>query len=403
MALTNLRQILVSSESTFADSTSTSFATHIPVLEATATLNQERGDDGSAQSRKNQTRPGYMGIRSGSLELKVYLCGHNTAPTGALTATWLYTLLSDGLGGGDATGVGAVCSGGTSTTTALTFSGGTATQGSLMRVGVKGDTRADGQAYAVNGGGSGSATGFVALPAAPSNGDQVYPMLVVYPNDTGPTGSKRFCVMHAPTGAQFQLYGCVMESVSFDFPIGGLPTATLRYQAAYWTRQAISFPSSTTLENCNVAPIAAGSLNMNAFGTTTRSAISPTRISLTLDMGLAPKPVLSTAAQYQAIGGYERTKCIPDLEVTLPWENTFESFWDTDGSATTTRHFLATLSTVPGSAIAFYMPRAYPIGQRPSYVMDEQGVAQVTFKYRGQESTNTNSELVRSPIRIGLG
>jgi len=402
MSTFSLREVHYSSESTFGDSSTTTYATRFPVLDAVPTLEQERVSDGSLQSRQNESRPGYLGVRTGELELQTYICGHNTAPTGALTESWLADLLSDALGGINTAQVGTVLNG---TPSALSFptAAGTFTVGALGRIGAKGDGGADGQAFMFTSGGT-TGVPSIAAPSAPAAGAQFYPMLTVYPTETGHT-SKRFQVMHSSTGAQYHMYGCQMASLALDLPIGGLPKATMKYQAAYWKRSAISFPSSATLENCNVKPITGGSVAWADVGSTTRAILSPSSIEVSFDMGLAP--LMGPAANqqtYQTINGWVRTKCVPTVKITCPWETTFETLFDTDGSSTTHKQMMITLSAGnDGSALALYFPRLYPVGMRPSAVTDVNGVNYVVATFQGREGTTTTNDMTRSAFRIGLG
>ena len=398
-----LREVHYSSESTFGDSSTTTYATRIPVIEPPVlTISQERADDASLQSRSNESRPGYLGIRSASLEFKCYLGGHGTSPTAALTENWIADLLGDGLGGISTAAVGTVLNG-TPSVTSLPTAAGTFVAGGMGRIGTIGDGGGSGQAFVSSSAGT-TGTCLLALPAAPAAGAQYYAMTTVYPSETLGS-SKRFMVMHSTTGAQYHVYGCQLETVTFGLEWGALPTVTFRYVGAYWHRNPITFPSSATLEDCKTAPTGGGgSFAWQTTGTTTRATLSPSSVQLTLDMGLAQKmgPAANQAA-YQVINGYERTKIVPTLQITVPWEDTFESLFDTDGSSTTHKQFLWTLNSTPGAAVAIYLPRAYPVGMRPSGVVDSNGLNYVTATFRGRESATTTNELTRSAFRIGLG
>jgi hypothetical protein len=405
MGVYSLQELLWNDESSFAEyASSPGSATYTNRMAATnisLSVEQAREGDASIQSRQNESRPGYLMPRQATLEFTSYLYGHNTAPTGAAAATQLYTLLKDGLGGGSTSADGGTVDSATAGGATITSASTTWLRGAIYRVGTAAETRGAGQAAVVASVAGDVATMLNLLPGTPNASDQIYGGLQVYPAETAGT-TKRFMVGWTETGAQYHLFGCQLESLSFNLPIGGIPTVTLRYRGAYWDRSTVTVPTSNTLETCNVAPIAGGSVFLNSVGTATRAVVSPSSMSLSLDMGLAAKegPAASQAA-YQTINGYERTRCRASFSYTVPWASDPIGY-DTDGSDTTHKHVLVNLNPSAGRAVAIYMPRCYPTSPKP-VVTESAGLLYQTVNLICREGTDTTSELTKSNFRIYLG
>lgn len=405
MALFNLQELLWNDESSFAENASApgsnTYANRMAVTSMSLSVDQAREGDASIQSRQNESRPGYLMPRTASLEFTTYLYGHNTSPTGNLVATQLYTLLKDGLGGGSALADGGAASAATANGATITSLDTTWLRGAIYRVGSSGDGKGGGQATVVASVAANVATMLTELAGTPVATDVVYGGLVVYPQETAGT-TKRFLVGWTASGAQYHVMGCQLESITINLPIGGIPTITLRYRGAYWDRSTVTVPTANTLETCNAAPIAGGSIFLNTVGTATRAVISPASMSLSINMGLADKMGPSAGqATYQVINGYERTKCQASFSYTVPWVADPIGY-DTDGGDTVHKHVLATLNPSPGRSVAFYLPRAYPISPKP-VVSESGGLLYQTVTLQGREGTDTTTELTKSNFRIYLG
>jgi len=88
------------------------------------------------------------GVQGGSFTVSLYLCGHGSATTGSLTATAEENFISRCLGDLDATSDGGVVNTVTNAEQ-FTTTGVTVNNGGLIRVGVLGDGRGEGQYSAV--------------------------------------------------------------------------------------------------------------------------------------------------------------------------------------------------------------------------------------------------------------
>jgi hypothetical protein len=207
--------------------------------------------------------------------------------------------------------------------------------------------------------------------------------------------------------AQYHLMGGQLARLSLNLRPDMLPTITLGYEFAYWDQAAFTVPSGTAQSNWNTAPLGGGSVFFQTSGTTTRSVIiNGASISLSVDLGLVPMTGLSSSnANYQNITGWIRTKAVPTVSFTQQWSTTYQTLFDTDGSNTTAKQMLVTHSVSNGSSSSgWYCPNLYPVGDRPSVVVDSNGLAAVTATFRGrEEQTLTTNELTKSAFRILMG
>lgn len=414
MDLFKLQELHVSSEGSFLENAgspgSNTYTQRLPFESATVTLSQVRADDLTVQDRKNESRPGYLGLREGAIEFSGYVPGIMSDPGAAApTANWFYTLLSDGLGGGLASDDGGTISSATDADTFVTTGVSTITAGSMVFFGAKGDGRADGQVGVIGTWSAGSTQLLNALPGTPAAADVVKTGLNFYPTDAAPTVTKRFLVLNKTSGATFQLMGCQLDTVSFDFPIenGGPIKYTLRYQAAYWDQVAASspasLPSAATMPACDTAVIAGGSFVVQDFATTSRVTLPIRSLTLSLAMGLIAKrgPVVAQPA-YTNIYGWETQGCKPSVTYIQAWSSSEKAAHDVDGSSSTHKQVIFQSNATPGRRFAFCMPRAYRSGDTPQRT-EVAGLLGQTVTLMGRESSTTTSELTRSCIRFVLG
>ena len=408
MAVYAVQELQVISEAApVENSVSLAGAQRLPII-GTARFSpaSDRASDGSAQNRLAERRPGYLMPRSGgTLEFDVLFCGANVnTESGALSAThWLYVLLKDGLGGGNASQVGGVLNG-VPTVTSLPYSSGTPVLGGVVRVGQLGDLRAEGHPVVVGAVGT-PITALNALPTAPAAADKFRSAYMTYPSETlGAT--KRFMMGFTTTGAQWFAQGCQLESLTLAGQIGTVPVLTLRYKVGYWLRSAVTIPSSVTLEDCKSAAMAAGSFVLQTVGTTTRALEAASQFSLTIDMPLAEIPTLNGAQTLQTTADYARVGFRVGLSLTIPWAAAGkETDYDSDGSDSTHKYVLLAFSRGGGTTASegrhcgVFLPRLYPVGQRPGFT-EWNGLLYQTVLYEGREGTDVTNELTRSVVRF---
>lgn len=390
MASFATREVLVNDESSFCENAnsaaSNTYTVRLPVDDVQVTLNQERLPDVAIQNRQNERLPGYLGVRSAEITLTFPFYGASSAVTSTASANELYTLLKDGLGNGLL--VDGSVAGSTPTTTDLNT---TSTAEAVVLVGAKGDGKGDGQPFVYSDTGG---TGYVALPAAPAQSDVVYGSLMTYPKEN-PATTKRFLVGWTESGAQYSIMGCQLSAIAISLPIGEKPTIALTYQAAYWDQCTETIPHSVAMPNHNWAPVAGGSMNFQTVSTTTRNAISPRSVDLTIDLGLAAKIGPGGVGTYQHIVGWERTKAVAALDFEVPWSTTYQTLFDTDGSSTTHKHILFSSSATAGRCVGFYLRRAFPAGSRPTFT-DADGIRYQRVTYHAREGSSNTSDLTYS-------
>jgi hypothetical protein len=405
VAVHAVRELHYADESSFGELLQTT-TYRIPVSEVRVETTSGRSSDASLQNRLAESRPGFLLPRSGgTLDFDCDFAGAlvDTA-TGALAATWLQKLLADGLGGGDLTQVGGVA-GASATTTALTNATGTRTRGAIVRVGRKGDAAADGQAAVI---GNPDTSLLTALPSAPGATDVVRACLMSYPKETL-GAAKRFIVGFNSTlanGAQYAFHGCQLSGLTLKIDHAGIPQVTLQYRYAYWRDlTGFTIPSAVTLEDCKSAVSAGGSYLLQSVGTTTRALVQASACSLAVTLGLQAQIGQGGVASLQNIIGWVRTGIGAQLTLTIPWDSANATEYDSDGSDTTHKHFLACLSAGGGTTategrhVGFYLPRIYPIGARPAFT-NWNGLVYQDVVFATREGTDTTTDLSRSAFRF---
>lgn len=405
MSVFDVQELSVAFESNFAENNtapgSNTYTYRLPAKNTRMTLNQSRDSDGATQNYQNESRPGYLGIKTGSIEFTVPWPGHQTTAATTLVDTWFNELLGSALGNSTSSSTGTTCTAG-STATAVNVNSAVLAEGRILRVGVAGDAGGAGQAAVVSSTSGGITYNLLtALPAAPAAAAVVYNTLMAYPSET--MGSTvRFLCAWDDTYSAFHLMGCQAEAISISLEIGKVPEVTFRYRVAYWDNTNTAVPGALTMSNCDAAPLSGGSVFFNTVGTSTRATLSPSRMELSLDMPLLDKMGPAAGqAPYQVIYGYDRQHIVPTLSLTIPWANDTMTF-GTDGSETSQKHILVTCNPHDKRSVGFYLPRAYPVGDRPTPV-SENGQTYQRITYRGRESSVTTNELTRSPIRFFMG
>jgi hypothetical protein len=403
------REIHANDEGSFCEYAGTpgsaTYATRLPIISANLDIPEEFIEDGSFQSRQNESRPGFAAGRAPwTLEMTVHLLGHMTTAAGALTETWLQWLLGDGLGGNDCGMVGSTIASGSSTT-GFTMAASTGwAVGQICRVGEKHDGFGDGQpAVVATLPGAHAVTLLNALPGAGEVSDKAYGTMLSYPIETLGT-SKRFFVGWTDSGMQFHLSGGYLAGFKPTFTPGKGLTGVLTFKGGYWERGAVTVPTSTpAMESAIPVVMSGGSLIMQEVGTATRTTISPYEMDLELDIGLEPVPSAGGKASGQYVTSFVRTRVVPTLRVTLPMTSALFDLFDLDGASAKQYQFLFGASGVDGRFFGLYMPRAYRVGPRPQPVEGGPGQHSITLSFRGREGTVLTNDLTRSAIRFAMG
>ena len=408
--LSSLYELLYDDEGSFKENAqspgSNTYSKRVPVIGIpTMSLTQTRADDQTVQSRRNDSRPGFLGLRGGTISFKTLFPGLMSDPgASTVSETWTGDLLGDGLGGSSVADDGGTVQSATDADTFVT-TGATLTPGNGIAVGVKNDGRCDGQIGVISTWSGGNTQLLTALPATPNASDAVRICHALYPTEAEPTVTKRFLCGYTATGAQYHAMGCQLASVTLNLPVesGDLPTIDWVYNVAYWARSTVSIPSAVALPNTDTGVIAGGQFYAQTFGTATRATRAISSLSVSLDMGLiADRGPAASQEPYGNVRGWYRTRVVPTVTYTRAFETTAESDFDADGSSSTHEHFLWQSNATAGRRVAIYMPRLYRVGDKPT-VTDQGGLLFQSEMWRGCESTDTTSELTRSCIRVLLG
>jgi hypothetical protein len=408
--LSRLQELLFNSEASFLvnaqSPASNTYANRVPIISAQCTFNQPRTNDQTVQSRKNESRPGFLDLRTGTLEFTTWVPGVISDPgVGTATTNWFTDLLGDGLGGRNSGDDGGTISSATNGASFITTGVTLMTPGAIMRVGAKNDARCDGQPGVISTWAAGTTALLTALPGTPNAADAVRPTIVLFPTETNPATTYRFLCGMTDTGAQWHAMGCQLESISVTTDVSSAQPmrATWRYQVAYWARSTVSIPSAVALPSTDTAPMAGGRFFINTFGTSTAAVEEVGMMTLSLDMGLiAQRGTAASQAPYTNITGWVSSGCRPTLTVDIPWTSGAETDFNVDGSTTTHKHVLFASNATTGRCQGFYLSRLYQDGDAPTYI-DRGGLNYVRKTLRGRESTDTTSELTRSAFRFFIG
>ena len=401
-----LRQLLVADETTFAstaESGTPTWSVNLPIQSASLELRQDRIPDGSLLPRLADTLLGHPGARSATLKFTTYAVGHLTTAAGALSETWQQQLIGDGLGGNVVTEDGGTVSAAASISTVSTATV-TWVAGGVYRFGSKGDGQGDGQAYVVSAATANLATLINGFSTVPDAEDVIYACQVAHHTEGATLTTKRFMMLHATTGAQYAIFGAQLAGLKFNYPFGELPTVEFTYEAAYWRQIATSFPDSTALGSPDCAPVAGGTFVIQDVGTKTRSWTNASEVTINYDLGLSPimGPGGANMGTYQNIVGWQRTKCEATVEVTIPWVDTYQTWWDLANQSMTYKYLLFTANPTDGRAIGFFCPRVLPTGNRPTIEeSNDQNYQRIAFRCR--ENSDTTSDLTRSAVRFFAG
>lgn len=409
------RKILVASEESFNNQDAVTFDDMLPVLAADAGFVSGRSSDRALQPHLFESRAGYLLPRSnGSFTLRSHACGAQVdTASGVLAHNWDSQLLADGLGGGSLAEVGGVA-GASATASSLPNRTGTGLRGGIIRVGVAGDGRAEGQAAVM---GNPTTSLLTALPAAPNAGDAVRAAIMVYAAQTLGT-SKRFLFEWTGTDEsptiQYAFTGCHLESLALEIAENAVPMWTRTYRYAYWREVEVVTPTDDSLEQCDAATTDGGSYILQTVGTATRpdnAERAAASIEIALNFGLTPLFGQVEGLPGCNIRGFARSKPPGEPAGTLrlvhPFDKDLLESYDKDGSDSDLFHFLATLSVgggtpeTEGRHLAIYCPRLYRIGPRlPPFDWNGELYQESLFGMRnGPDVTNA---LTKSFFRMGI-
>jgi hypothetical protein len=387
----------------------TTFATHrIPIIGAvdTSGLKHDKVSPDRAIQYRNDGTQWVLMTMGGSFKTKVDLTGHGTSTAGAgLTLDALETWLGFVWGNAALSApAGTTLTGGTAAVP-LTTASGTFSAGSLCRVGTLGDGRGGGQFYAIGTHAATSLNLLTALKGVPTNGDVLYSAANMYtselPTSNAVTGL-RFLLLTA--NMRYECHGCYPTGVTLSgLNVGGRPQVEITWAVSWWRYSTSTFPSVVASNIYNPAPVAAGSLFVQDFGTATR-AVGVERdfrnFSIDYQLGMEAQEGPGGVNPWQKCIGARRT---PD-HVTVKWTenadaNTLTPALPGLGTAQTFKHLLWTGSTTPGSAIGIYL-RKIAI-KNVALQMADGNINRFAIEAEADCSTTTTNDLTLSSFCLG--
>lgn len=356
---------------------------------------------GYVQQYRTGGQPQVKMVMGGSFKTKLDWRGHGVTTSGTPSLDPYETLL------GIVFGTTAL-----SLATSQTATGGTASvptmsgatgvsAGGYIRFGALGDGDGDGQFYRCGTHSSSNLTLIGDLNGAPVNGAVVYPVAMTYSTVTasGASVTSTRWLLQC-WGEQYECHGCYPMSVTISgINPGERPTIEITWGVSWWRLSTATFPNSVTTDTYTAGPVAAGSLNLQAVGTTTRNVRTTARsLSVTYNLNVMPLKGYGGVNSYQDTVGAVRG----DDDITIEWTEDAEAttaspvvpgYWDTNGSY----HMEFTGSVVAGTAIGFGCPRVCPEGQKP-VMFNDGGIWRFRFKVRAYNGATTTSALTLSPF-----
>lgn len=407
----NFGAICYEAESSWGED-STSFATHrIPIRAAVDASGLTWGSVAPdlVQQYRQGGVPHIKSVMGGSFKTKLDWHGHGSTMVGSPSVDAIETFLGIVFGNvALSLATSQTMTGGTAAVP--TMSGATGySAGSLARLGALGDGDGDGQFYAVGTHSGSNLTLLGALNGAPVNGAVAYPVTMIYPSSTTTSTSitgTRFLLQTA--NLEYECHGCYPTAVSITgLNPGERPQIEITWGVSWWRYSTATFPSAVTMNNYNFAPIAAGSLNVQLVGTTTRNVRTTARsLSVNYTMNVTPIPGYGGVNAYQNIVGATRT----GDSISIEWTEDADAatttpvvpgYWNTATSTGAVGYYLVwTGSTTDGSAIGFKCPYFCPSNDKPQQFNDG-GINRIKITGMAYTGGTTTSALTLAAIVLG--
>lgn len=402
-----LGALLYATESAFGETTTTTGTRLRPIGPVAVDLQHAGSKVDILRQRPNEGVPYVRMPMSGTISFTLNLTGLGATAAGAAPASALATLLGT-VFGTTATGLatGDTATGGTAAIPTMTGATGV-TAGGMVRIGAKGDSGGDGQWVAVATHSGSNLTLLTAAPAAPANGAVVYSSRMVYPSQAPGTyetiASVRFRYQSAQQ--QYLLHGCYPTAAEFSIEVGAIPTVRLTYACAWWETVNETFPDATAVQDYGAAPVAGGSMFINAVGTTTRATVVARSVSMSVALNNAGEPGVGGVDEHQVIVGCNRGPADVMVEMTLDSEaagtDTYGGLFDVSENSRINRHALYSMSCADGRAVGIYWPNLAMVDK--PIQMDDGGVNRKRIRFEAQTGGTTTSDLTLSPWRLALG
>lgn len=403
--------IEIEAESAFCEASPSTTATHrIPIIGPVdmSGLKRPKIDSGRAQQYRNAGSKYIDGPYSGTIKTRFHWFGHGSSTLGSTSANAHETMLGNILGNVAASiATGTTFTGGTASVPTTTAANGFAA-GSIGFAGALGDGRAEGQPFVVGSHAGNDLTLLTDLPGAPSNGDVCRSAVMFYPSET-PTST-------AITSYRFRLLSANQRYLArgvfpVAYTVGGLnageqPYIEVEWNVAYFVELAAgdaAFPSAVATNASNPATIAAGSLFVQAVGTTTRVEVSCRNFQI--EYAMAVETLRGPGGNFanQDIIGARRKNDSCKISFTIDADAaTASPYLKGLFDSATPLHILWCGSTTNGSAIAAYAPNVEPCGEYPVQVIDGE-MNRMRFEGMCFTGGTVTNDLTASMIRFANG
>lgn len=360
---------------------------------------------GRMEQYRSAGSPHVKMTQSGEVTFTLDLHGHGSTMVGSPSISAVETFLGAAIGNvGLSASASTTLTGGTAAAPTTTASG-TFSAGGLCRVGALGDGDGDGQMYSILTHATTTLNLRGALNGAPVNGAVLYPVVQIYPN-TSPTSGVAVTGMRflwQSANLHYELHGCWLKSYSYsNINTGGRPQITMTFGISWWRHSTATFPSATTADTFNPAPVAGGSVNVQVVGTTTRNVRSVRDFTITVTRNVAELKGFEGVNQYQTTIG---ARFLGD-DVQVSWTEDADAntaspvlpgYWD----STNSYHLEVTLNAVDGKAVGFSFPKICFSGDKPTQITAD-GVNRLTITASAYTSDTTTSALTLAPYVLGM-
>lgn len=390
-------------------STSATGAVTIPITAMidASQLGRKMIDPGRVTQFRNERPKMIPGTFDGVEFAMEFECvGHGSATSGTPTITAYESLLAWMIGTSASIVAGTTIDDSTATVSslpvALTSGYGS---GYLVRVGEKGDKGGDGQWAVTSSHATGTLALKTALPDAPTDSppDVIHSSVVVHtPESDCSVTSRRFFLKTADQS--WILHGCFPKSLKVTGGIGQI----MKWQATIgvsWVEPVnATFPDTSTTApwTYNAAPVAGGSVFLQAHGTATRQIVTARQVAVDITLGIQPVTGFDAVSTSQVVVGAKR---VPDtirlsLLVDAAGASASPTWW---GAWATNARYHALLGYVvgAGAAVACYLPNLAWSGPQPTQ-SDLDGLNRVALEFEAGADTAESTDLGRSAMRWGF-
>jgi hypothetical protein len=200
------------------------------------------------------------------------------------------------------------------------------------------------------------------------------------------------------------LHGCFPKSLKVTGGIGQI----MKWQATIgvsWVEPVnATFPDTSTTApwTYNAAPVAGGSVFLQAHGTATRQIVTARQVAVDITLGIQPVTGFDAVSTSQVVVGAKR---VPDtirlsLLVDAAGASASPTWW---GAWATNARYHALLGYVvgPGAAVACYLPNLAWSGSQPTQ-SDLDGLNRVALEFEAGADTAESTDLGRSAMRWGF-